>query len=625
MSNRLRLGVHPRLYIGREEIDRLRREPELPYLKEAARRVAREAQREVRLPELDYPRNVHNEHLLRARRMQARVLTLLVRWVQTGQERFRAAVVRCIGQMGQWRHWSWIAWRAGDARPDATFDLSYGENSATIALAWDWLYGTLSAEEEGLFLKVARHWSFRSGVRHCRPRAAWWFGRPDSNWNTVCAGGLGMLCLAMYEEAPEARRLLPLVEQSVAPFMKLLDRTDGAWPEGIGYWNYGMLYAFRYLLSHERATGRPHPLLALKGVRRTLSFPLDFCPHGQPCSFGDVNHWSPFPFHYAAAIRLGRGDVLRALDAHLERHGVPGGGRGEGAEWLAVHPGRPAPAGGPGRRPGRVTLYRGLDWGVIADRMPQPRLYVSVRGGTTDVPHGHRDLLSFHCVVGGERLITDLKPAEYLDTTFSPRREELFEITPASKNTILINGVGVASKSRLDRTERIRLPGAEGIRLEATSAMGAMHDGPAAQFCGRLVLLLDDRAFLIVDRAVLTRAGRVESRMHTYGDVTLARAGALVRGERQRLRVAYACTVRAVLRTALSAPTTPTAPATTILRWCTEASGELDVTMATLLSPGTGLARVSLEQAGRQLIIRAGGRGWERDLKLTAVLRPARQ
>ena len=69
----------------------------------------------------------------------------------------------------------------------------------------------------------------------------------------------GMLCLSLYEECADARLLLPRVEQSVAPFFHTLDATGGGWPEGIGYWNYGMRYGFQYLLSHERATGNPAP------------------------------------------------------------------------------------------------------------------------------------------------------------------------------------------------------------------------------------------------------------------------------------------------------------------------------------------------------------------------------
>jgi len=623
MSAPPKLAPHPRLYLGPEQLARLGRRPKLPYLQAAASHVARKARLYARLPPLQYRRGVHNEHLIRAREVQARVLTLLVRWHQTRRDGLRDAALRHIEQIGQWDCWSWITWRRGNHHPDAIFDLSYGENSATLAIAYDLLADTLSRSERAMFLAIARKWSFRSGLKYARPGACMWFGRPDSNWNTVCAGGLGMLALAMYEDAPEARKLLPAVEKSVAPFFQLLDQTDGGWPEGIGYWNYGMQYGLMYLLSHEHATGRPHPLLRSAGMRKTLSFPMDFCPHGQACSFGDVNQWAPRPIHYAAAARLGCTDVMAALDARLARDGIGGPAAPWPAEWLALHPGRAAKAG-PARR-NVVKLYKGLDWAVLADAMPRSRLYVAVRGGTTKVPHGHRDLLSFHCVVRDERLITDVKPGEYLDTTFSPRREELFEISPASKNTLLINGVGITPGSSLDRTERIRLPGAEGVRLVATSAFSTMRDGPVAAFCGRVVLLLDRRAVLIIDRVELPHPGRVESRMHTFATVKTVPSGALIRGERRTLRVAYACDVAAGLFTAVTAPTTPTDSPATALRWCTLERLPTTVTMATLLSPGSGAAKAQLKLTGGRLVVTVGGRGWRKSLKLTRRLRPARR
>jgi len=106
--------------------------------------------------------------------------------------------------IGDWKCWSWITWRQGDYRPTAIYDLSYGENSATLAMAYDLLHDTLSAAEKQLFQNIATKWPLASGSVHCRPHAAWWFGKADSNWNTVCAGGLGMLCLAMYDDLPIA-------------------------------------------------------------------------------------------------------------------------------------------------------------------------------------------------------------------------------------------------------------------------------------------------------------------------------------------------------------------------------------------------------------------------------------
>jgi len=607
----LTLTPHPRLYVSADDLARLKTPPALPYLVEAACSVEQDAARFVDMPPLTYSRNKHNAHLTRAREVQQRVLTLVARWAQSGEARYREAALRYVEMIGEWEYWSWITWRRGDPAPDAIFDLSYGENSATLALAYDWLYDTLSDAEKRLFLDIAQARSFRSGLKNALPGASHWVGRRDSNWNTVCGGGLGMLCLALYEEAPEARELLPRVEASVASYFEYLDETSGAWPEGIGYWNYGMRYGFTYLLSYERATGRAHPLMARQGVVDTLAFPLDFSPHGLPCSFGDSNHWSPLPFHHRAAARLGRDDVVRALEAHLKEHSISPEGRWpNAAEWLLLHPGVAAGAAlqAPQRR---VKLYEGLDWAVLSDPTCDPPVHVTIRGGTTQVPHGHRDLLSFHLVVGREHLIASLGPSEYLDTTFSPRRDELFEMAPFSKNTILINGVGVAPGSELDATDRVDLDGAQGVRMEATTAMGEMYDGPAARFCGRWVLLLEGGAVLIVDRVHLTQVGRIESRMHTWAKVELDEAGALLRGEQEALRVCYACSVPAILRTATTAPTTPTDPPAGVLRWCSE-DQVMGATMATLLVPGGGEAGVRVSEDGER--VRAAIDGSETDL-----------
>ncbi len=122
-----------------------------------------------------------------------------------------------------------------------------------------------------------------------------WYCPPHFNWNAVCAGGAGLLALAMYDELPEARRVLPRVEKSIDVFMRGLQQTGGGWIEGVGYWDYGMRYAFLYLLSHERATGRSHPLIDLPETKITLGFPTDFSPNGVPCGFGDSNLWRPMP------------------------------------------------------------------------------------------------------------------------------------------------------------------------------------------------------------------------------------------------------------------------------------------------------------------------------------------
>lgn len=611
---------HPRLYLGIEEQRRACQPARGGLLRRAASIVCEQAEEFVGSPVIEYARPRHNELLMRARIMQTHIVVLLLRWLQTGEERFRLAVLEHVREMHSWQYWSWITWREGDARPEAIFDLSYGENCSTLAIAYDWLHHTLSDAERQPFIESARDRAFLSFLHNTAPkRRAWWYGKPDTNWNTVCAGGAGMLALAMLEDLPEAAKVLARADESVRPFMALLDETGGGWPEGIGYWNYGFRYAFMYLLSYERATGQRHPSLRGPGVKASLGFPIELCPNGVPCSFGDVNHWQPYPFHYAAAVRLGRTDLIPALDARTSAPGLANSGRPNAAELLLLHPRgkyrRPAP------KKHVAKLFRGLDWGVLADRWPAPRLYLSIRGGTTEVPHGHMDLLSFHAVVGDEALISNVGGGEYLDSTFSQRRFELFEMAPPSKNTILINGIGIDKPSAV-KTQVVRLNARRnGIRLVATEAMGGSRSGAAAKFCGRLFLMLEGKAVLIVDRVDLSHPARLESRFHSYADVTLGKTGARLRGKRQRLSVSFAATVPAALHTAVGAPTTPGVGAT-MLRWCSRNLVSGHGVLATLLTPGGKAGKLKLREDGSQLEVHVSAPGLNTTVRLGRTLKP---
>lgn len=627
------LAPHPRLYIGAPELARLAGPDTDPRRVAAARAVRRLASEFAKSPEFDWERNTHNAHLLRARHMQTRIVTLLVEWQRTGAPRLRDAVVAHVRAMGNWEYWSWITWRQDNPEPNAIFDLSYGENSATLAIAYDWLAPTLTPNERRLFLDIARRRALDPCLHHTRRgHEAWWLRRSDSNWLSVCAGGAGMLALATWEDLPEARRLLPRLDGPITSFMQAADKADGGWYEGMGYWNYGMRYEFMYLLSHERATGARHPALALPGARRTLSFPLDFTPNGQPCGFGDINGpWQPLPFHFAAAGRLRAPDVLAALYERLPPESLTGdkphrGGWPLAAEYLLLSPPaprKPAARRATARKPAPVQqLYRTLDWGFVADRMPAPGFYVSVRGGSTQVPHAHLDPLSWHAVVNGEQLVTSISNAEYIDTTFSDRRFEMFEMSAPAKNTILIGGVGLSRPAEVPIAP-IRRKGILGFHLDASQAIRIESRGQMVASVHRAFLMLGGRAMLIVDRVVLHQPNRVESRFHTFASVTAGPAGVRLQGARERLAAAFGASVPIAIRTATDAPTSPRTKAATLVRAMTEGI-HTDTVIATLLVPGSGPARVTVAatRTGVELGVRA--RGLAQTVRLSADLKPRR-
>ena len=217
MSPALKLTDHPRLYIGPDQLARLTDAPDEPMLAAAQKAFEDEARDYTRSATFDWTPHTHNGHLIRARRLQGRVVTLALRFIQTDDAKYRKACLDHIRAMSQWDGWSWITWRQNNSEPKAIYDLSYGENSATLAIIYDLLHDSLSKEEKRLFIGLAKRWSFASFLHHTKPvkepsGRAWWFGHPDSNWNTVCAGGAGMLALAMAEEfADDAATVLERV------------------------------------------------------------------------------------------------------------------------------------------------------------------------------------------------------------------------------------------------------------------------------------------------------------------------------------------------------------------------------------------------------------------------------
>lgn len=635
MARKTAVTAHPRLYISPEAIARVNESSGLEFLEACANVVEERAKTFRKDADFQTLNAGHNAHLIRARNMQTRIVTLLVQWMRTGEESFRRSAIDHVYTMGAWEYWSWITWRESNADYDAIFDLSYGENSTTLAIAYDLLYDTLTADERKAFQKIALERSFKPFLKQTAPKAEmWWFGRRYSNWNTVCAGGGGMLALAMYDDLKEARQALPRAEKSFEPYFEGLRETGGGWPEGIGYWNYGMRYAFMYLLSHERATGVKHPLMKHSSVKNTLSFPLDFCPNGKACGFGDANGFSPMGFHYAVADRLGAADVIASLDHQITSGKVepsPRPKKGElprpvdrvkGASWpthaemLLLHP---RPAGKAGRvKPAKkyLSFYEGQDWGVIADQMPDSNLYVSVRGGTTDVPHTHLDLTSFYLVLGDEMMVEDIGTGEYLDTTFSPRRFYIPEFTSLTKNVLLVNGVGISHPTTV-KTAVVQKGKLRGFRFDAAEALGADRGRGAVTSYERLILSLDDDAILLVDRLVMPHVGRIEQRLHTRQDMTPQKAGFKVKGKTQRLTIASASTAPASTHTAVHAMSSPyNKPGPNVMRWVSDKL-EKDLVMASLLVPGGSPAKVVIEQVGKQITIACSGKSFSQKITMS--------
>ena len=605
------LTNHPRLFANEADLARLRSQPEMPAMAQAHGDLIRNARRYVRSSRLTgWGAGQDPSGLGTAREMIDRFITLAAAFLKTGEDRFRAGALQYICDLDAIKTGRFLAENQRQG-----FWLSDGEECAGIAIVYDWLFDSLSKAEREMLVDLCRQRLFALGLEKCRKGGEWWFGKRFSNWNAVCAGGLGLLCLAMHDDCTEARKILPHVEESLSEFMTPLKETDGGWPEGLGYWNYGMAYAFQYLMSWERCMGKAHPLMKLAATKRTLAFPFDFYPNDMSAGFGDNNNYHPTPFHYAAAKRLKQELVMGAIDSHLTATGKGLGGlMGGRATFCVQHPGTVTKKIKTESKVAKV--YQGLGWGLIADSMPKPGLYLAMRGGDTNEEHTHVDLLSFRVLVGKEWLIENGRSGAYLHPTFfGPHRTKINDLNATYKNTIFINGVGPIPGSRTDREQVVRGQGCYGLRMLASSAMVFKRK----IFCGRLALMVNDSAIAIIDRVETPEASRVESRTHSYHEVTFGRSGALIKGEKESLRVTYASLEKAGLFQATTAPATPTDPSATMMRWCPIGTHK-ETVLVTLLTPGRSRAEATVERHGKNLLITLTVKGKTKEIRVRPSL-----
>ncbi len=493
-------------------------------------------------------------------------------WMATGNTAFRDEIGRLLFEIADAEYWSWVAWRNQDPAPDAIFDLSYGENSATLAFLYDWMGEALTAPERSALIRVARERAFAAFLKPFREGTKSWWKKPDSNCTAVCAGGAGLLSLALLDEIPEAAEVLEKADAGVRFYLDCM-APDGGWVEGVGYWNYGQYYAFRYLLSWENTFGTAHSALEEPSARNTVEFPLLFTPHNVSASFGDHARFKAMPFHLLAALRFHKHGLIAELRSRLAAQWTDEASLPEWPvdteTWLLWPESTPT-----GPLPQKQPFSRSLrmGWAVLADRWPQPSVYLSLRGGSSDVPHGHHDLSSFEAVIDGERLIGNVRNIDYLDTTFSSRRYELYELTQAAKNVLLINGTGFEPPAEVT-PEAVKRDSLRGFILDMSRCMGALPgwstEGgalPSARLYRRGVFLTPARNLLVIDRIVPNAEARVEVRLHTEFPPRSVEGGWHLKGVRAEATVRVFADIPIVLTEGKGCPNSPAAPADFILR-----------------------------------------------------------
>jgi len=569
-----------------------------PYVKQEADAVIADANRLVRQKPITWD-DITGPVYPISQRAASQVENLVGAWALTRDPRFRKAAFKRVEALTGFTHISCEGHKDRPADQEDFFCLTYGWHAVAMGYLHDLFSADLTDEEDAIMMAFLDKHLMKRAER-CLESPPWWVNAGWSNWDGVCAGGMGILALSFYDRVPAAKKLIPFVDKSLDAYLRSYITNGGGCPEGTGYYNYGMQFAIPYLNCWESATGRKHPAMKIKELGTSLNFPMDF----HRMTFGDNDGWGPTGYHFWLAERMKLPVAALKAASHISvganakpkrKSRMESANRGT---LLYVADSLPTPKEVEAFRKKHAEkkpvarVYKGMGWSAIADDDAFPSLRMTVRGNTTaQAGHASQDQFSFKCMVNGEVMISDQHDRP--GVSFTKRGNDVYGRSAASKSGLFVEGLGCDLRMENDTTEVVKGKGITGIRVDGAACYLKRWQNA---FIGRLFLLVDGRYWVVVDRQS-AGANCMEARFHTFAESRHGRDWVRLKNGKERMTMSFASFDKAVLQTSAGLPTWPDEQ-TTIYRWITS-ERKNDNVLVTALNPGNKKLGVKLTREPR--------------------------
>ena len=409
-----------------------------------------------------------------------------------------------------------------------THFLDTAEMATAVAIGYDWLYPTLSAEQRGRYEEALIEKALKPAKKVYDSKG--WWSQVKNNWSQVCGAGIGLAAAAVWEREPE------LCENLFRSGVKLVEgcgafyRPDGVYPEGPGYWHYGTNYQVLMLAA---CASLGEKIEVEPALRKSGEFMLQMIgPTSYDFNFADVGSsragvtpaqcWVASHFQDAGQAKAVREwvvwDPRRAAGDRLGALSLL---------WLPAEPGGEAPA------PKTFSMYGGEQpMAFLRNGWEKESAWLAIKGGTGAASHGHLDAGSFVYEAGGVRWFVDLGSDDYnMPGYFGKQRWEYFRLNNRSHNTLVIDG-------RLQEAPKEPCPivdhGEKGEERWVTIDLGRAYRGQAEKVLRRATF---DRAGggVVLQDGIEKPVGAVRWAVVTDAEVKLEGAEVRLRKEGRTL------------------------------------------------------------------------------------------
>ncbi len=299
--------------------------------------------------------------------------------------------------------------------------LDTAEMSTAVAIGYDWLYNDLSSHQRKHFAQALKKLGLEPARNGYIGKPNAWWSNLSNNWTQVCASGLIITERALEEKGD------PIHQARIAARDRLDDCRSfylphGGYPEGPGYWHYGSIYHVLGIA----ATRNDQEKMALSTTpefERSALFPIQLTgPTGYAFNFADsgsvarssgfsaAQAWMIREFDDPSSIAYLRKNIEVSMNQpkDLERYKddrffpfmllwLPKSSQREtlpfslDSEWQGIQP---------------IATFRS-SWS------DPHSMFFAIKGGLSNVSHGHMDVGSFVFDASGVRWVEDLGSDNY--------------------------------------------------------------------------------------------------------------------------------------------------------------------------------------------------------------------
>lgn len=344
--------------------------------------------------------------------------------------------------------------------PDHFLDVA--EMTLAMAIGYDWCYNYLSQASRTKIAAAIK----AKGIRQATPDKPWL--KLDNNWNQVCNAGISAGVAAVYDENPSYYQ--PLIDRAVNSIKIPMGvyKYNGAYPEGMGYWDYGTSFNILFIDMLQRMWNTDRGLISTNGFLKTVDFVAHMQGNGtKQVSGGELRSIYPLPFNFAdcgqgfavqpgmfwLAARTSDRSILYSEMKKLEFSLANNASSLTGNRLLPFLLIWGMNLNLTNLQPTTETTYMAQGKSAVAAMRSgwgSNDIYLAVKGGTPSANHAHMDIGSFVMEVNDIRWAADFGMSNYhnLETNGvdlwkmhqTSERWDVFRLNNMAHNTLTFNG-----------------------------------------------------------------------------------------------------------------------------------------------------------------------------------------